>query len=145
MAEITTAISDQPLDIAALIAGASAPSCGAIASFIGTVRHSASVGANEDKPVTRLEYDAHPQLARTAIEEIAEQAAKKWRLERVVAVHRSGVCELGEPTVVISCGAAHRGDALEACRWIIDTVKESVPIWKKEIYADGSAWVGEGA
>ena len=141
MAAITTAISDQPLDVASWIAEASAPTCGAVASFIGTVRESASVGGNEDKPVTRLEYDAHPELAPTAIADIAQQAADKWALERVVAVHRTGACDLGEPTVVIACGAAHRGDALDACRWIIDTVKSSVPIWKKEIYADGSSWV----
>ncbi len=141
MAAITTAISDEPLDVASLLSSASAPSCGAIASFIGTVRESASVGGNEATPVTRLEYDAHPELAPAAIADIAQQAADKWTLERVVAVHRSGICDLGDPTVVIACGAAHRGDALEACRWIIDTVKASVPIWKKEIYADGSSWV----
>ena len=141
MGRITTAISPAPLDIAALIAEASDPSCGAVASFVGTVRSSASVGGNEDKPVTRLEYDAHPELAPATLADIAEQAARKWSLERIVAVHRTGTCELGEPTVVIACGAPHRSDALDACRWIIDEVKASVPIWKKEIYADGSSWV----
>ena len=145
MAEIRTEISGAPLDIAALIAEASDPSCGAVASFVGTVRASASVGGNEDKPVTRLEYDAHPELAPATIADVAAQAAEKWALQRVVAVHRTGTCELGEPTVVIACGAAHRAEALDACRWIIDEVKASVPIWKKEIYADGSSWVGTGS
>ena len=145
MTESRTEISGSPLDVAALISEASAPSCGAVASFVGTVRSSASVGGNEDQPVTRLEYDAHPELAPTTIADIASRAAEKWALERVVAVHRTGTCDLGEPTVVIACGAAHRGDALDACRWIIDEVKASVPIWKKEIYADGSSWVGTGA
>ncbi len=141
MAEITARITNEPLEVASLIECASDRSCGAVASFIGTVRETASVGGNEDKPVTRLEYDAHPELAPKAMTDIAQQAADKWSLERVVAVHRTGACDLGDPTVVIACGAAHRGDALEACRWIIDTVKTTVPIWKKEIYADGSSWV----
>ena len=58
-------------------------------------------------------------------------------------IHRVGRCSLGEPTVVIACSAPHRADALEACRWLIDELKESVPIWKKEIYEDGDAWVGD--
>lgn len=146
MAFVKTSISPDPLDVASAIADASAPSCGAVASFIGTVRESASVTDNGDKNVTTLEYEAHPTLAPARIEEVAQEAASKWTLERVVAIHRTGTCELGEPTVVIACGAAHRGDALEACHWLIDEIKATVPIWKKEIYADGSSWVGaEGA
>ena len=141
MASITTALSERELDVAALIAEASAPSCGAIATFVGTVRESAAAGG-EDRVVTRLEYEAHPSLAAPKLEEIAARAADKWPLERVVAIHRTGACELGEPTVVIACSSPHRGDALEACHWIIDEVKASVPIWKKEIYSDGSSWVG---
>ena len=142
MATITAAISERRLDVAALIAEASAPSCGAVATFIGTVRQTPSAGGSIDGPVTRLEYEAHPTLAVPRIEAIAAQAAEKWPLERVVAVHRTGTCGLGEPTVVIACSSPHRGDALDACHWIIDEVKASVPIWKKEIYADGSSWVG---
>ena len=142
MAFIKTAISPDPLDVARLIADASDPSCGAVASFIGTVRVSASVGGNADKAVTQLDYEAHPTLAPARLEEIAHEAATKWALERVVVVHRTGSCELGEPTVVVACGSAHRGDALEACHWIIDDVKASLPVWKKEVYADVSSWVG---
>ena len=145
MSTITTALTGDPLDVGALIAAASDPSCGAIASFVGTVRSSASVTNNEDKEVVALDYDAHPQLAPAALERIAEQAAEKWPLERVIAMHRTGHCELGEPTVVIVCASAHRGDALDACHWLIDELKETVPIWKKEIYADGSSWVSEHA
>jgi molybdopterin synthase catalytic subunit len=146
LASTETGIAPEPLDVTALIASASDPACGAVASFIGTVRESAAVPGNSAKPVTMLEYEAHPTLAVSRIEEIAREAATKWGLERVVAVHRTGPCPLGEPTVVVACGAAHRGEALEACHWIIDTIKASVPIWKKEIYADGSSWVGsEGA
>jgi molybdopterin synthase catalytic subunit len=145
VAFIKTSISRDPLDVASAIAEASAPSCGAVASFVGTVRESASVKDNADKSVTTLEYEAHPTLAPERIEEVAQEAATKWSLERVVAIHRTGTCELGEPTVVIACGAAHRGDALEACHWLIDEIKATVPIWKKEIYADGSSWVGAEA
>ena len=142
MSSTKTGISAETLDIAAAIMTASDPSCGAVASFIGTVRESAAVPANAAKAVTMLEYEAHPTLAASRMEEIAQEAVTKWGLERVVAVHRTGRCPLGEPTVVVACGAAHRAEALEACHWVIDEIKASVPIWKKEIYADGSSWVG---
>lgn len=142
MASVRTAVSAEALDVAALIAEASSPSCGAVAMFIGTVRETASIEGNYGRPVTRLDYEAHPELAEAKLRAIAKQAGEKWPLERIVAVHRTGTCELGEPTVVIACGSAHRGEALEACHWLIDEVKASVPIWKKEIYSDGSTWVG---
>ena len=94
----------------------------------------------------RLDYEAHPTLAHERLQSIAREAAERWGLDRVVAVHRTGACEIGEPTVVVACGAAHRAEALDACRWMIDTIKTTVPIWKREVYADGSAWIGaEGA
>jgi molybdopterin synthase catalytic subunit len=144
MAYVSTAISDAALDVSRSIGDAASPELGGIAVFIGTVRDSASVGGNEDQAVIRLEYEAHPTLAEAKLREIAEAAAAKWDIGRVVAVHRTGRCELGAPTVVVACGAPHRGDALEACRWIIDTIKAEVPIWKREVYAGagGSAWVG---
>ena len=90
----------------------------------------------------RLEYEAHPTLAPHRLEEIAREARSKWDLERVVTIHRTGPCDIGDVTVVVACSAAHRGEALDACRWCIDTIKATVPIWKKEIYSDGAAWVG---
>jgi len=144
MAEIVAQISEEPLDINAAIAAATDDRLGGIAVFIGTVRDSASVDVNATKPVTRLDYEAHPELAHVRMKEIAEDAATKWDVQRIVAIHRTGSCDLGEPTVVVACGSPHRRDALEACRWIIDTIKSEVPIWKREVYADagGSAWVG---
>jgi molybdopterin synthase catalytic subunit len=143
-AEITADISAVPLDIDAAIAAAFGPALGGIASFIGTVRSTASVDEAVDKAVVRLEYEAHPTLAVERLRSIAADAALKWDVHRVVAIHRTGTCELGDPTVVVACGAPHRRDALQACRWIIDTIKAEVPIWKREVYADygGSAWVG---
>ena len=139
---LSTGIASEPLDIAAAIAQGSSPSSGGVAVFLGTVRESAAVTDNRAKPVTSLDYETHPQLAPQRMKEICSEAEGKWQLNDVVAVHRTGVCELGEPTVVVVCGAVHRGDALEACRYIIEEIKATVPIWKKEVYADGSSWVG---
>ena len=142
MADITTGISERPLDVSSAIADAAAPECGGIGVFVGTVRTSAAAAGRGDTAVVRLYYEAHPTLAAGRLREIAEAAAHKWPLESVSAWHRTGSCDVGEPTVVVACGAAHRGDALEACRWIIDTIKTTVPIWKREVYADGSSWLG---
>jgi molybdopterin synthase catalytic subunit len=144
-ATIAVAISEAPLDVAEAIAAASGPEIGGIGVFVGTVRDSSSVETNSAKPVIALDYDSHPSLAEKRLRAIAAEAAGKWDLRRVVAIHRTGHCELGEPTVVVAAGAPHRGDALEACRWIIDTIKSTVPIWKREAYADGSSWVGDNA
>jgi molybdopterin synthase catalytic subunit len=140
--EISVAISAAPLDVAAAIGASATPETGGVGVFVGTVRASASVAGSGDKQVTRLEYEAHPTLAEPTLRELALEAARKWDLVRVVAIHRTGTCELGEPTVVIACSAAHRAPALDACRWLIDAIKAGVPIWKKEVYADGSEWVG---
>ncbi|CAN5681990.1 molybdenum cofactor biosynthesis protein MoaE [soil metagenome] len=146
MTEISTGITDEPLDVAGAIAGASAPGCGGIGVFVGTVRTSAAAPGRDDTPVVRLQYEAHPSLAADKLGQVARAASERWDIHRIVAWHRSGACAIGEPTVVIACGAAHRSDALEACHWIIDTVKTTVPIWKREVYADGSSWLGaEGA
>lgn len=141
-AGLHTGVTDEPLDVAEAIGRVSGTDSGGIAVFLGTVRESAAVAGRADKPVVRLDYEAHPQLAERRLREVAEAASAKWEVRRVVAIHRTGPCELGEPTVVVACAAPHRSDALEACRWIIDTIKDTVPIWKREVYADGSSWVG---
>jgi molybdopterin synthase catalytic subunit len=142
LAEVDTGITDAPIDVATAIARVSSIEAGAVGVFIGTVRDSAAVPTNESKAVVRLDYEAHPDLAAMRLREIGRDAADKWGLLRIVAWHRTGACELGEPTVVVACSAPHRADALEACRHVIDTIKATVPIWKREVYADGTAWVG---
>lgn len=102
---------------------------------------SAAATEHAGREVVALEYEAHPTLADERLHSICAEAGELWDIRRAVAIHRTGRCTLGEPTVVIACGAPHRKDALEACRWIIDEVKSSVPIWKREVYADGTAWV----
>lgn len=141
MPEVSAAISAEPLDIGAAIGAAGTPSSGAVGVFVGTVRSIPS-GTDDDRSVIRLEYEAHPELAEQTLRDLARAAAAKWDLDRIVAIHRTGTCEIGEPTVVIACSAAHRTEALEACRWLIDEIKTTVPIWKREVYTDGSSWVG---
>lgn len=138
---IVTALSESPLDVSAAIETVGDERAGGTAVFIGTVRVEAAVAENTDKPVMELEYEAHVPLAEKKLRAIASSAAERWKLTRVTAIHRIGTCKLGEPTVVIACSADHRSGALEACRWIIDEIKQEVPIWKREVYADGSAWV----
>jgi molybdopterin synthase catalytic subunit len=134
-----------PLDVARAIAEASTPDAGGVGVFVGTVRASAAVADHDEDRVVRLDYDVHVRLAERRLEEIAHEAAGKWGLLRVVAIHRSGACELGEPTVVVACAAPHRAEALDACRWVIDEIKSTVPIFKREVYEDGSSWVGTEA
>lgn len=138
----TTAMVAKPLVPSDALEAVLDPECGGIGIFVGTVRAGAAVRGNENKRVALLEYEAHPTLAEERLRAIAGEAADKWDLRHVYARHRTGTCDLGEPTVVVACSAPHRADALEACRWMIDEIKSSVPIWKREVYADGSAWVG---
>jgi molybdopterin synthase catalytic subunit len=136
-------LSSEPLDVNAVLSRAADPSCGAIASFLGTVRESGV--SDSTAPVVALEYEAADDLARAALERNCIEAAERYGLARAIAVHRTGRCSLGEPTVIIACSAPHRAEALEACRFVIEAVKAEVPIWKKEIYADSSTWVGRGS
>ncbi len=146
-ATVHTAISPSALDIGDAIARVTAPECGGVAIFIGTVRASGAVVGHEGDEVQHLDYDAHPDLAATKIRAVADDAAGRFEVRHVVAVHRTGRCELSEPTVVVATSAAHRADALDACRYIINAIKSSVPIWKREVYEGKaeSAWVGAEA
>ena len=113
--------------------------CGAVVSFVGTVR-----ATNHGKRVVRLEYEAYPEMALRIFEQIAAQAREKWAA-RVAIHHRTGALEPGEISVVIAAAAPHRGDAFEACRQAIEALKKDAPIWKRELYPDGSSWVGLGS
>ena len=92
-----------------------------------------------------LEYDAHPQMAEQKLAEIAELAAERWSLIAVAITHRLGRVELAETSIAVAISSPHRLAAIEAIEWIMDRVKESVPIWKKEHWADGSTqWIHHG-
>ena len=141
-AHIVTGLRASALDVTSAIETASTPDAGGLGIFVGTVRSSAAVPDRDDERVVRLEYEAHAELAERRLDEIARTAADKWALLRVVALHRTGPCALGDPTVVIVGAAAHRAEALDACRWVIDEIKATVPIFKREVYESGSSWVG---
>jgi molybdopterin synthase catalytic subunit len=129
-------ISPNPLNIKSCIDWIMSPESGGIDVFIGTVRN-----ATKGKPVVRLEFEAYEPMAVAEMEKIAKQAFEKWPVQKVLVHHRTGVLDVGEVPVIIAVSAAHRAAAFEACRYIIDTLKETVPIWKKEIFEDGEVWV----
>lgn len=129
-------ISSTPLNIQSAIDWVMSPESGGIDVFIGTVRN-----ATKGKPVIRLEFEAYEPMALAEMEKIVKQAFNKWPVQKVLIHHRTGVLNVGEVPVVIAVSAAHRAAAFDACRYIIDTLKETVPIWKKEIFEDGEVWV----
>jgi molybdopterin synthase catalytic subunit len=126
----------QTIDINACISGVMSPTCGGIDVFIGTVRN-----ATKGKAVMHLEFEAYEVMAVREMRKIADEAMNKWPLEKIGIHHRTGRLEIGEVPVVIAVSAAHRDAAFEACRFIIDTLKQTVPIWKKEFFEDGAYWV----
>lgn len=125
------------IDTDAVIAAAADPASGATVTFVGTTRNE-----NDGRQVTRLEYEAYPEMAVAEIRKIGETLHQRWSVTRVAIVHRIGVVPIGEASVVIAVSAAHRRAAFEACHYAIDRLKEVVPIWKKEHFAGGEVWIG---
>jgi molybdopterin synthase catalytic subunit len=112
------------------------PESGGIDVFIGTVRN-----ITKGKPVIRLEFEAYEPMAIAEMEKILKQAFEKWPVQKALIHHRTGILLVGEVPVIIAVSAAHRAAAFDACRYIIDNLKQTVPIWKKEIFEDGEVWV----
>jgi molybdopterin synthase catalytic subunit len=104
--------------------------------FEGVVRDNA-----RGKQIRYLEYDVYPEMAMQQIREILAEAERRWNVDRVAVAHRIGRLEIGEASVIIVVATPHRGEAFEACRYIIDTLKTTVPIWKKEVATNGEEWV----
>lgn len=129
-------ISPSTLNIQECAAWVMSPDAGGIDLFIGTVRN-----ATKGMAVVRLEFEAYQVMALREMEKIAAQALSKWPVQKILIHHRTGVLQIGEVPVIIAVAAAHRAAAFDACRYIIDTLKETVPIWKKEIFEDGEVWV----
>ena len=129
-------ISAKPLNILECIEWVMSQESGGIDVFIGTVRD-----ATKGKAVVRMEFEAYEPMALNQKQKIAEEAVRKWRVNKILIHHRTGVLQPGEVPVIIAVAAAHRGAAFDACRFAIDTLKENVPIWKKEIFEDGETWV----
>jgi molybdopterin synthase catalytic subunit len=130
----------EPIDEASVREAVASPECGAVTVFAGVVRN-----RSRGREVRYLEYEAYEPMALKQMRRIAEEAARRWGA-RVAMVHRLGRMDVGETSVVIAVATPHRQQAFEACRWCIDTLKEQVPIWKKEVCPDGTYWIeGEEA
>jgi molybdopterin synthase catalytic subunit len=131
------ALVDRALDAPALIRSVSHAGAGAVVTFIGTVRDE-----HLGRRVVALDYAAYAPMAERELQAIAEEASRRWAAARVAVAHRVGALALGESSVAIAVSHPHRGPAFDACRWVLETIKRRVPIWKREHYADGTiAWV----
>ena len=133
-------LTHEPIDAGALIQRVTRPGNGGICTFHGIVRDNM-----DGRPVVKLEYEAFEPMALQELERIGRQVEERWGLTDVEIEHRIGELRIGEASVVIAVGAPHRAEAFEACRYIIDTLKTTVPIWKKEWYRDGAVWIEPAA
>jgi molybdopterin synthase catalytic subunit len=129
-----------PIDVSAVMAEVADERAGAVASFVGTVR-----SESRGRQVLYLEYDAYEGMAEKVMAELAESLEAKYELCEIAMAHRIGRVEIGEASVAIAVSAPHRHDALAACKEAIDTLKETVPLWKKEVYQGGEEWIGRGS
>jgi molybdopterin synthase catalytic subunit len=130
--ELTT----DPLDARRLEAAVAHAGAGGICTFTGVVRDN-----SRGRSVTQLEYEAYAEMATAQMRKIGDEIAEKWPEARVAMAHRTGRLEIGDASVVVSVSCPHREEAIAACKWGIDRLKESVPIWKKEHAADGTHWI----
>ena len=130
-------ITDQPLSLEPLVSAVTRSSSGAVAGFLGVVREQ-----TRGRQVLYLEYEAYREMAIPKMREIADEIRRKWKVDEIAMVHRIGHLEIGEASVAIAVSAPHRHQALAACAYAIDRLKETVPIWKKEVWTDGEEWVG---
>jgi MoaE-MoaD fusion protein len=129
-------ITDTPLDLERLVARVGDPAVGAVATFTGTTRNSF-----QGKAVSYLEYEAYPPMAERTLAEIGTEVANRWpEIVGLAIEHRVGRLEIGEASVVVVVAAPHRREALAACGYAIDRLKQTLPVWKKEVFADGSVW-----
>jgi molybdopterin synthase catalytic subunit/molybdopterin converting factor small subunit len=133
-------ITEQPLSLDDVVEEVADESAGAVATFLGTVRRE-----SRGRTVIYLEYEAYADMAEDVMAQIAADLERRYDLWAVAMHHRVGRVEIGEPSVAIAVSAPHRADALAACREAIDTLKQTVPLWKKEVYEGGEEWLGRGS
>ena len=134
-------LTPDPIDHAALTEAVRRPDCGAVVTFLGTVRD-----LTDGKVTVALDYEAYAGMAEKKMAEIERDTRERWPVGEMLMVHRTGHLEVGEVSVAVAVSCPHRAQAFEACRFAIDRLKELVPIWKKENWADGSTeWVHPGA
>jgi MoaE-MoaD fusion protein len=133
-------LTEEPIDVDAVIAEVADERAGAVATFLGTTR-----SHSRGRTVLHLEYEAYTGMAEQVMEEIAAKLKRKHELCEVAITHRVGRVGIGETSVAIAVSAPHRHAALAACQEAIDTLKETVPLWKKEVYEGGEEWIGRGS
>ena len=130
-------LTKESIDYHALTEQVRRPDCGGVVTFLGTVRD-----LTDGRITTALDYEAYPQMAEKKMAEIEAETRKRWPVGDIIMVHRLGHLDVGEISVAVAVSCPHRGQAFEACRYAIDRLKELVPIWKKENWADGTTeWV----
>jgi len=128
-----------PIDIGPVLEFVTDVGAGGICFFLGTTRTQTHA---DGRDLIRLDYDAYAEMALRQMRELAAEARQRWPIKRLAILHRTGPVGVGEPSVIIAVSTPHRADAFEACRWIIDTLKQQVTIWKKEVWSTGDAtWV----
>jgi MoaE-MoaD fusion protein len=131
---------DGPLDVAAVLREVESPEAGAVASFVGTVRRH-----SRGRDVVHLDYEAYEEMAEEMLAQLGSELTERHGLTAVAIHHRLGRVEIGEASVAIAVSAPHRSAALDACREAIETLKTSIPLWKKEVYEGGEEWIGRGS
>lgn len=133
---ISILLTDEPLQVDPAIRSVQAEGAGAVDVFIGTVRNN-----TQRRTVTRLDFEAYDPMAVKEMKKLAVRACEQWPVEKIAIHHRKGTLYVGDIAVVIAVSTPHRQAAFEACKFTIDTLKQTVPIWKKEIFDDGEVWV----
>lgn len=129
-------LTKEPINTEVILQNLEDKSTGGVVLFLGKVRDHAN-----NKAVTKMDYDAYPKMAEGKLAEVEAETQKRWPVKKISIVHRYGSLELGDVSVAVAVACAHRKDAFEACRFAIDTLKATVPIWKKEYFKEGSGWV----
>lgn len=129
-------VTPDELDTAEAIQAAGSPAAGAINVFLGVVRDN-----NLGRRVQYLEYDAYPSMAEKVMRELAVEAKERFALEDCAVLHRTGRLEIGEASLLIAVSCGHRAASFEAVHWLVNEIKKKVPVWKKEVWEDGEAWV----
>jgi molybdopterin synthase catalytic subunit/molybdopterin converting factor small subunit len=133
-------LTEEPVDLAAVVSEVADERAGAIATFTGTTRRT-----SRGRTVLHLEYEAYAGMAEKTMAEIADGLKRRYDLCAVAITHRVGRVGIGDTSVAIAVSASHRSDALAACKDAIDELKERVPLWKKEVYEGGEEWIGRGS
>ena len=132
-------VTDRGLSVDEVVGRLADPAIGAVATFVGVVR-----GSTGDRETLYLEYEAYPEMAEQTLRQVGDEVQSRWpEVRQVSIVHRTGHLEVGETAVVIALSAAHRRQVFDALHYAIDRIKEIVPIWKKEVWADGAEWKSE--